>query len=151
MRTFKIVLDIEVGETKVINQQIIEASFRNYQKFMADPEQVEYLGYEQALLNLVLTNSEAYKKYITASIVSRLEGMDWRNMFTLAGIERQDFETLADLIPELPPAAKAHYEEALRDEWLGNATDLIVECFNQYRLTSIKVEGDFTPPGLNEV
>jgi len=150
MKKFKIVLEIEVDETKEIDQQIIEGSFRNYEDFIADPENVESMGYEQTLLNLLLTNPEAYKKFIIANIVSRLEGMNWRDMYSLAGIERQDYETLVDLIPQLPPAAQAHFEEALRDDWFSNATDLLVECFNEYQLTSIKVEGDFTPPGAKE-
>jgi hypothetical protein len=150
MSKFKIVLEIELDESTEINQQVIEANHRDYQDYMADPEQVESLGYEQTLLQLLLSNPEAYKKFITANLVSRLEGMSWRDILPLAGIKRQDFETLADVVPQLPPTAKAYYEEALRDDWFYNATDLIGACFNQYRFTSIKVEGDFTPPLTQE-
>ena len=132
MSKFRIVLEIEIDESTEINQQVIEANQRDYQDFMADPEQVESLRYEQTLLATLLRSPGVYKEFITANIVSRLEGMSWRDMFPLAGIEHQDFEVLADVVPLLPPAAKAYYEESLRDGWFYNATDLIVECFNQY-------------------
>lgn len=142
MKELRIVFEVEVSSEPEISPAVLQRAWgrnSNYHEMVMDPERVQDIAHEQALLTALRANPAVYAEFVKAAVVGRLELLSGRDFFRLARVQRQEYEVLADLIDQLPEPAAAYFQEAVAGEWLHNATELLTESFT-FHYPTITVE-----------
>ncbi len=107
MRRLQIVIDVELDEEATITPAVLRRAYgcaSNYHELVMDPEFLQDTAHEETLLNVLRSQPAAYQEYVKANVLSHVESLttSYTKLLALAGLHRQDYEVVEDVIAQLP-------------------------------------------------
>lgn len=152
MKKFNIVIEVEVQEDTEITPEVVQrvyGSYGNYHEFIMDPRWLADVEHEKGLLAALRSSPEVYDEFLKADILSRLESLSFGDVCHLAGISRDSYQVLPELLDKLSPATKHYFQQAIEDGVLSESTSLVTGSF-QVSLQKIRLERAGAPAGNTE-
>lgn len=147
MKKFKVVIEVEVQEDTEITPEVVRRAYgvySNYHELIMDPQWVADAEHEKVLLAALRSTPAVYDEFIKADILSRLEGLSFSDVCQLAGISRDSYLVLPDLLDALPAATKQYFQDAIEGGVLSESTYLTTASF-QVSLNKITLESSDGP------
>lgn len=100
--------------------------------------------HEQALLEALRADPASHAEFIKMAVISSLESLGIHRMLPgLAQIKDTytvSLNVLKNLVPHLPPAAQAHFQQAIAEGWLSDCTEGL---FNAVQAEPVRLTVDY--------
>ncbi|GGG59474.1 hypothetical protein [Hymenobacter glacieicola] len=148
MKKFSIVIEVEVQEDTEITPDVVRRAYgthTNYHELVMDPQWVADAEHEKVLLASLRSSPTVYDEFIKSDIISRLESISFNEICRLAGISRDSYLVLSDLLEKLPSASRKYFQQAIEDGVFSESTYLTTASF-QVTLNKITLENTATSP-----
>ena len=140
-----------MARTQKINV-VIEVELRESEQILPRPSSADSdltgdQSHEQTLLNALRDEPERYAEFVRLTVISSVEAYGAAHM--LIGLARiQDtytasLDVLEKLLPRLPQATQAHFQEGIEKGWISEGTDSV---FNAVQAKPVSLAVEYPAP-----